>query len=95
MDIYLRVRSYVEKHGAGMLEEVSKRYREILDEMLGFLPAELQAGLHVRRKMAHGGSPVIEGNLDEAMASRQFHSVSITSTAELTEAIEHPLAKPI
>lgn len=95
VDIYLRVRNYVDKNSPSMPPELAKRYREILDEMLCFLPIELQTSLHVRRKAATGGSPVIHGNLDEAMNNKErtdTTSSSITvTTAEFVDASSHPL----
>eukprot|EP01122_Echinamoeba_exundans_P002113 TRINITY_DN12075_c0_g1_i1.p1 TRINITY_DN12075_c0_g1~~TRINITY_DN12075_c0_g1_i1.p1 ORF type:complete len:691 (-),score=109.26 TRINITY_DN12075_c0_g1_i1:746-2818(-) len=98
VDIYLRVRNYVDKNSPSMPPELAKRYREILDEMLCFLPLELQTSLHVRRKAATGGSPVIIGHLDEAMDQKQraenvassSSSITITST-EFVDAASHPL----
>lgn len=87
VDIYLRVRSHVDKHAPAMQEEMAKRYRDILDEMLGFLPTELQTSLHVRRKVAHGGSPVIVGSFDSLMDQR--------STTEFSTAVSHPLQKDL
>jgi hypothetical protein len=50
VDIYLRVRTFQEKHTEMLSEEMRTRIIGIMDSMLSHLPEDLQMSLHVRRK---------------------------------------------
>ena len=49
IDTYLQGKTFLEKKGSSLTTEIKQRYKNILQSMLTYLPADLQQSLHINK----------------------------------------------